>query len=53
MYADVEFVAETFYDLEIHYSHKIGPHKLRLLWESDTMDYQVIPASNLFYKLCS
>jgi hypothetical protein len=38
MYVDLEFTKGTFYDFELRYAQKIGPHKLRLFWESDTLD---------------
>ncbi len=50
---DVDFVQGTFYDVEVRFAHKIGPHKLRLLWESDTRDLEVIPSTHLFNQLCS
>lgn len=44
MYADIEFKEGQFYDIELRYAQKIGPHKLRLFWESDTRDLQIIPS---------
>jgi len=38
MFFDLEFTKGTFYDFELRYAQKIGPHKLRLFWESDTLD---------------
>jgi hypothetical protein len=38
MFVDLEFTKGTFYDFELRYAQKIGPHKLRLFWESDTLD---------------
>jgi hypothetical protein len=37
MYVDLEFTEGTFYDFGLPYAQKIGPHKLRLFWESDTL----------------
>lgn len=52
MYADVEFIAGQFYDIELRYAHKIGPHKLILSWESDTRDLDVI-GEEWFYQMLS
>jgi len=53
MFFDVEFTQGTFYDIEIRFSHKIGPHKLQLFWESDTRDLEVIPSEQFYHRLSS
>ena len=53
MYADVEFTQGVFYSIEVHYAQKIGPSKLSLLWESDSMDFQVINSTYLYNTLSS
>lgn len=53
MSVDIEFLQNALYDIEVRFAHKIGPHKLTLLWESDTRDLEVIPSSYYYYSLCS
>jgi len=53
MYVDLEFTQGTFYDVTVRFAHKLGPYKLHLYWESDTLDKQVIPPSAFYNQLCS
>jgi len=53
MYVDLEFTRDTFYNFELRYAQKIGPHKLRLFWESDTRDREIIPAKFFYNRLSS
>lgn len=53
MFVDLEFTQNTFYNIEVRYAQRIGPHKLHLMWESDTRDLEVIPSEYFYYQLCS
>lgn len=53
MYTDIDFVKDTFYGITLLFAEKFGPTKIKLYWESDSLDYQIIPSTYLYNVLYS
>lgn len=53
MYTDIDFVQGTLYYMTLYFAEKFGPTKLMLYWESDSMDYEIIPSTYLYNVLYS
>lgn len=51
--ADVWLEAGSLVPLTLEYAKKLGPIKLRLLWESDSIEREVIPTESLLHTLGS
>ena len=51
--ADIVVDREQLYDIEIQYAERLGGTRLKLLWESDSQQLEVIKKEKLFYKLNS
>jgi len=55
IYASADIVVDKgqLYEIEIQYAERLGGTKLKLLWESDSQQLEVIKKEKLFYKLNS
>jgi hypothetical protein len=51
--ADVWLEEGNLVPINLRYAKKLGPTRLRLLWESDSLERTVIPADCLFHELGS
>jgi hypothetical protein len=51
--ADIWLEEGNLVPIALRYAEKLGPTKLRLLWESDTMERVVIPPESLYHTLGS
>lgn len=53
LYYDVSLKKDTFTDIRLKYAERLGQTKLRLLWESDSRNLEVIPSEYLYNELYS
>ena len=53
LYTDIDMVKDTFTEILIRFAVKLGPTRMQLYWESDTRDYQIVPAEYLYNQLNS
>jgi hypothetical protein len=53
LYYDVDLTKGSFTDLHLRYAQRLGVTKLIFLWESDSLNLEVIPTDNLYNELYS
>ena len=50
---NIDLVAGQFYKLKITYAEKLGLTKLKLFWESDSQEFEIISSDQLYNLLNS
>jgi hypothetical protein len=53
LYADINVVKNELYDIEIKYAKMLGETTIKMYWETDSKDREIIPSRYLYNKLNS